>query len=645
MSRKSKDSAPNFEVLTFLLAIAGRIDAQSRLLAQKLDKNRYIYHGFAILDSLSSSYSMFKYFFEVCMPNNDPDSMHEFLTSPQGIAAISAEALFLVSFSFLASVYDKEENNSVKKFIASAWPYFRDVMKGLKNAYKGWKSLVQILGTISGADLKYMIIPVGLVLGVFAAVNRLWLRSMVEARKKQMDANKELLIEIQQLNVNAFTPLDREYYLSRIAYQENEERVHAYLAVAAGGLLDGLYLYIGVASLSVFAPPLFIAMSVLSAFYTLSCVITRLYEEYDFQLRLMITQTKCKLGLVTKEMEISYAKLLTLEGKTEKIPQDIDEIKRLKAELCGIIKSFEDLRQTLKEQSTHSYLTAGLLGMKYGLYAYGVLTSVLFMVASVFVITATAFPPALLAAFIISGLVLMAGFAAYTLRAHSQHLQKQKDAEEKEHPYTQLMEMKKNIETEAEDADILTSDSFGASVKDGLVLDPSPQFFFQEWFEIFRSLASGISKGKNFSNFAATSLQEADSEGHYHDTPIMGIFAIANAVLFSLVLGLRALARGLGRPPLGQVNTSDAKQTEVVEVSSKDDIKTESPGESRELSKKKASDSLPRNESFLSNFSFFGLKPKKTSPYDKQMLPHSKSDVSLSTLSDQSNGGTILGLE
>lgn len=52
--------------LVFILAIAGRIDAQSRILAQKLDKSRSIYYAYAVMDSLSSSYSMFKYFL-ICL--------------------------------------------------------------------------------------------------------------------------------------------------------------------------------------------------------------------------------------------------------------------------------------------------------------------------------------------------------------------------------------------------------------------------------------------------------------------------------------------------------------------------------------------------------------------------------------------------
>ncbi|KTC80989.1 hypothetical protein [Legionella cherrii] len=640
MSIKGEEgSSLNSKELVFLLAIAGRIDAQSRLLAQKLDKERYIYHAYAVLDSLSSSYSMFKYFLEVFIAKSDADLIRKILTSPEGIAAVAAEAMFLVSFSFLASVFDGEENNSVKKFIAAAWPYFRDVMKGLKNAYKGWRSTVQVLSMISGMDLKYMVIPVGLVLGVFAAANRFWIRSMVERRKKQMNENKELLLEIQQLT--SLARLERKSYLDRIEYQSVDDRVYAFLAVGAGGLLDGLYLYIGVVSLSVLSPPLFLAMAVISAFYTLACVVTRIYEEYDFQLRLEITQTRCKLALTTKELELTYAKFIELKENASRKEIDPFELKQLKRQLCQLIQQFEEERQLLQNQTNHSYLTAGLLGMKYGLFAYGVLTSILFTVSTVFFITASVFPPALLAAFIVSGLVLMVGMTAYMLHAHYQHMQKEKAELEKEHPYEQVKAMKKDLERQ-KDAELLTADHFKTSLKDGLCISSSPQSFFQERCEVGRSLASGLSKGFNFSNFIMTPFQEMDSEGHYQETPVMGLLAIANAVLFSLVLGLRALARGLGRPPLGQVKAKEAGQDEV----STDKSKTQSHRGSSDSFKRSASDSLSRkgSTSSLWNFFFHNDTAPQNPPPDRTM-PHSKSDSDLTHHVMPNSGSTIVGLD
>ncbi|KTD69374.1 transmembrane protein [Legionella steelei] len=641
MSKKGEEgSSLKSQELVSLLAIAGCIDAQSRLLAQKLDNDRYIYHAYAVVDSLSSSYSMFKYFMEVFMRNTDADYLHKIATSPEGIAAISAEAIFLVSFSFLASVFDGEENDSVKKFIAAAWPYFRDVMKGLKNAYKGWRSTVQVLGAL-GLDLKDMLIPVGLVLGVFAAANRFWIRSMQERRKKQMNANKELLVEIRQLT--SLTKLDRKAYLSRIEQQSDEDRIHAFLAVTTGGLLDGLYLYMGVMSLAILAPHLFLAMTVLSVFYTLACVVTRIYEEYDFQLRLEVTQTRCKLELTSKELELTYAKLLELQETAKKKFINPADVKQLKLRVCQLIQQFDEERQLLQEQTTHSYLTAGLLGMKYGLFGYGVLTSILFTVSSVFLVTASAFPPALLAAFIVSGLVLMIGMTAFMLHSHHQYVQKQKAENEKECPYDQIKKMKANIEAQ-NDAEYLTAESFKSSLKNGSNPSSSPQSFFQEWFEVFRCFASGLSKGNNFSNFATSALQEEDPEGHYHDVPIMGILAIANAVLFSLILGLRALARGLGRPPLGQVSPSKDKEPGPNVSVDKDKIKTESPRESSEPAKRRAPDSLPRSGSSFSLYNFFFHKDTASnSPSGK--MTHSKSDNALTHHVATTGGSTIRGLD
>lgn len=629
-----ENSSLSSEELVFLLAIAGRIDAQSRLLAQKLDKNRYIYHAYAIADSLSSSYSMFKYFMEVFVRNTDPDYLHQILTSPEGIAAISAEAIFLVSFSFLASVFDGEENNSVKKFIATAWPYFRDVMKGLKNAYKGWRSTMQVLSLIGGVDLKYLIIPVGLGLGIFAAANRFWIRSMVEHRKKQMNINTELLAEIKQLSNLDSLSRDRDHYLSLIEYQSDQDRVYAYLAVGAGGLLDGLYLYVGVVSLSILSPPLLIAMSVIGAIYTLSCVITRIYEEYDFQLRLKVTQTKCLLELTSKELELTYAKLLKLQDNVDKTGEDLEEIQKLRSEVCRLIQQLEKERQLLKSQTNYTYLTAGLLGMKYGLYAYGVLTSILFTIATVCLITAVSFPPALLAVFIVSGLVLMAGMTAYTIKAHYQNLKKQEAESKKEHPYDRLLEMKNNVEKE-KNAEILNAEHFNKSLKDGLQVSSSPPTYFQEWFEVLRSFASGLSKGNNFSYFALTFLQESDSDGHYHDIPAMGVLAIMNGVLFSITLGLRALARGLGRPPKGQC----APKGNDPVGASMEKKETEHQRESCEP-KPKAYDSLTRRHSYTSWTFFSYPKPKKSNT----TLTHSMSDSALNQYPKTTSASTIQGL-
>lgn len=639
MTQKSDDNQALKPVdLVFILAIAGRIDAQSRILAQKLDKDRHVYYAYSVLDSLSSSYSMFKYFFDVFATDNSSDAMHDMMMTPGGIIAISIESLFLVSFSFLACHFDGEKEDNYKKLIASAWPYFRDVMKGLKNAYKGWRSAVVAFGLIGNVDLKYLIAPVGIILGIFAAANRFWLRQMLEDRKRMMSANAELLVEIKKLM--SLSHQESLSYLRQIKYQSRDTRDLSFLAVTAGGLLDGLYLYVGVLGLAVLSPHMLTALAIICVIYTIGCMITRIYEEYDFQQKLVITQTKCKLALTTKEMETSYARLLKLIGKNNKNAQDLAELHDLQNEVLSLITRFEQERLLLNQQSTRTYLSAALLGVKNGLYAYGALASILFLVGSILLLTGAAFPPALLIACVTIGLVFIAGFTAHSLIMNYWHLNKK--VEPAERPYSKLLEMKDRLKENQSDS-LLSLDSFQSSLKDGLFLDSSPQFFFQEWFEVIRSLFSGFGKGQKFVDFAGNPLQDMDDQGHYHDSPVMYVLAVGSAILFGVTLGLRALARGFGRPPLGQVDLAqdNVAPPQIITIEAPADevkLKTGDDGESIQIAKPRT-DSLTRSDSYLSLFGIFETKTKK--PTHK--MHHSKSE---GALTDQfpSQNNTILGL-
>ncbi len=660
MSSKSDDNQSLKPIdLVFILAIAGRIDAQCRIIAEHLDKERSIYYGYAVLDSLSSSYSMYKYFFDVFVPNSNSDTMHDFMLTPGGIAAATLEALFLVGFSVLAVKFDGEKEDNYKKWIADAWPYFRDVIKGLKNAYKGWRSAVVALNLLGIADINFLIAPVGFILGIFAAVNRYLLRSMVEDRKTMMTANAELWSEIKKLLT--MTEEEGKYYLSQIKSQTDATRLFSFLSVALGGFIDGLYLYVGVIGLALLSPPLLTALMIMSAFYTVACVITRVYEEHDFQVRLLITQTKCKLEITAKLIEMNYARLLSMQEQENKNIDDLYAIKIQKAKIYSLLEQFDAHRKTLSEQSNRSYLSAALLGLKNGLYAYGALTSGLFLFSTVLALCGVAFPPALLLASSILGLVLISYFVIHSLVMNYCHLEK--ESTEAPRPYNQLIDLKNKMKLSLDTNDFLEKDSFQQSLNDGLAVDPSPQFFIQEWCEVLRSLFSGLGKGQKFVDFAGNYLQELDEQGHYHDTPIMHGLSLLSATLFGGVLAFRALARGLGRSPLGQTpaNEEAAKQDKAsnaavanellsgteggadpveteakphptnLEGMSKVEPQTKVNGESIQT-EKKGTDSQTASNKF-SNRSLFGFfEGKNHSNSDKKRhLTRSESDVSLTS--------------
>lgn len=604
--------------LVFILAIAGRIDAQSRILAEELNQTRHVYYAYAALDSLSSSYSMFKYFFDVYL-GGSADKMHDLMLSPAGIVGITLESVFLVGFSLLACHFDKEEKDNYKKWIADAWPYFRDVMKGLKNAYKGWRSAVVALGLLGVVNVTYLMAPVGMILGVLAAANRYLMRSITETRKGMMDHNAKLLTTLKKLN--SLTAEEAKILLKKtpIQAQTDKARYLGFLGSAIGGAIDGLYLYVGVLTLSALSSPLLIAMASICAFYTLACIVTRIYEEYEYQLKLKVSQTKCHLVIYTKQIQTTYAQLLLLEEKSDKTPDDVLQIQIIKKELAGLIEQFEIQRRLLQQQTSRSYFSAALLGMKNGLYAYGALSSVLFLISSFLVMGSVSFPPAVIAVVVCLGLLFIAGFVTYSIVKNYQH-NKNKETPENEQTYQQLLAMKEHIEEPC--VALLNTEQLDDSLKAGLNVKEAPVSFFQEWFEVFRSLFSGLSKGQKFVDFAGNPLQETGADGHYHDTPVMYVLGTLSALLFGFILALRALARGFGRPALGADNdlpaavtpppidksTIDEPATQNLEY--KELAKTQELGES--IQNYKRNDSPEKSGSLLSLFGMFKEKTSAT---------------------------------
>ncbi|CAM2846411.1 hypothetical protein [Legionella worsleiensis] len=589
--------------LVFILAIAGRIDAQSRIFAEKLHEDRTIYHAYAVLDSLSSSYSMFKYFFDVFVPDGTNDSMHELMMTPGGIIAICIESVFLVSFSFFAARFENQKDDAMKQLIAKAWPYFRDVMKALKNAYKGFRSAIVAISLIGNVDLKYLITPIGLLLGVFAAANRVWLRFMTDKRNKLMDLNAGQLLKIKKLR--SLTVEESKAYLDTPGLSLTE-RFLVLAAVGAGGFIDGLYLYVGLLGLAALSSPLLTAMAVISGIYTLSCIVTRLYEEYDYQMKLVVAQSRCELAVAAKLLETSFAELWSLTNKANKNFDDITAIRTWQLVVHADIKRFAEKRLQLSQQASRSYLSAILVGLKNGLYAYSALASLLFFVGSFLVLMGISFPPFLLVSCVVFGLVFMACFAAHSVfRAYKQS---SSAANEDEKSYKDLIEMKNHLLRGA--GDYMEPESFQHSIQDVLYLDPSPQFFFQEWFEVFRSLFSGFGKGQKFVDFAGNPLQEMDEHGHYQDTPIMYVLAVFNALFFSIILALRALAKGLGRPPKGQADKDGMSGREPLnaEVALKTEVLRESSQSNKSLT-----DSQKSIFTIPSLIGFFSKKPTPSS--------------------------------
>jgi hypothetical protein len=229
--------------------------------------------------------------------------------TPAEIAAMAASSITLITFATLGNIFKDKDENLYKRYLAIAWPYFRGVLKGIKNAYKGLNSTLKVVELLGIADARNLVVPVGLLLGVLAAFSRMGNYYFSRERKMAMDANDVFLKEFKKAYEKIFTErnIELEDIYKKISTKrgeiknrqaQNSLKKIAFINVLYGSFIDGLYLYVGVLSLCALAPPALVAMSVFCGIYFLACIATRIYEEYIYQRELAFSDAKIDLALI-----------------------------------------------------------------------------------------------------------------------------------------------------------------------------------------------------------------------------------------------------------------------------------------------------------------------------------------------------------
>ncbi|WP_287008113.1 hypothetical protein [Legionella sp.] len=554
----------SIESAEYMELLVRRKDQSPPPLAKKLHEWHLIYGIYGALDGLSLSYSMLKYLWDMLFGSPSvSDDMHDWLIEPEGILAAASGSITLIVFSMLANHFSDDDENLFKRYIAIVWPYCRDTMKGLKNAYKGARSTLQLVETLSGGQsLAHLFVPVGLVLGGLSVLNRIWYRRMLTQRKTMMKENARLLEEIQNATDFDLLPriADDPTDLNNpnpIKKQSKSVRLGALLSAAYGGVVDGLYLYIGVFGLCSLAPPVLIAMTVFSSIYMLASIATRIYEEYDYQRKLRIAEAKIELAHSGKTIELMVEKLHRLHVEIARGNNNealLSEQQELVVQFNQAIQLFEEKRKNYRSITTLSYSSAVLAGAKRGLYAYSALASVVFAVGTILVLASMPFPPFLLISCISIGMLLLIGFIAHSLINAHQHRLKQKELIEAELNTVGPIENEKLIHIkwlyeEGRNAQNLEPEKVKVAILEGMAIDPTPQYFFEEWFEVFRSFFSGFGKGAKAVGLMMNPLEVADDKGHYHESLIMMGFIAFSAFIHTITLAARAYAR-MGKDPL-----------------------------------------------------------------------------------------------
>lgn len=530
--------------------------------ASRLHEAGAVYVFYGAIDGLSLSYSMIKYLFDLLFTTGEissSDAMHDWMMSQEGMETVAATSISLVVFSMLANHFSDNDENSFKRYMAVVWPYCREAMKGLKNGYKGIRSTFQAFELLNlGQDLRHLIVPMSLLLGGLSVLNRIWFRTMIgQYRKDMMKANTTLWdgIRKKSLLTEEEIAVEREKIQSHSA----KLRAKALFSAAYGGIVDGLYLYVGVLSICSLAPVVLQAMSVFCAVYFVTCVATRIYEEYNFQRLLCVTEARVELALRGKKIELLVSQLASLsraisETNEEEAKLLVLQQKQLAENLTKAMEAFKCQRETLRSLSTLSYPAAVLAGLGNGLAAYGAIASAMFATSALLLLASTPFPPNLLVGCILLGVVCLTGFVAQSVNvAHQHYIAKQKENlfdDELPGVFRILSTLKEENKLACDAENLVTIQK---AVADGLNVERLPQSVLQAWLEVVRSFFSGIGKGTKAVGFTLYCLQEVDEHGDYHDTPLMVKLMIASAAAHSLILALRAYARGLGRPPVDAV--------------------------------------------------------------------------------------------
>ena len=442
------------------------------------------------------------------------------------------------------------------KYLAIIWPYFREALKGLKNSYKGTSSVLtalNFLGVLGVENLNLLIVPVAVALGGITVLNRMWYRRMKNQRKENQEINAKLHKDI--LAHKKMTEEDAAAFRLRMRQAQNsQERRKSFASAAIAGFTDGLYLYMGVFTLAALTGPFFLAVCAISATYVLTAVITRLYEEYDYQNKLKASQVKVELDLAMQLLKVQLQQLDALLANPDSSDSSDDEQERiLRANIAKNWDHFTKNHRELKSLSTIFNGAALLGGLKNGLVAYGVLASVLFAVGAILILASVAFPPALLMTFVFIGVACLIGFTLHSVVMSYRYRKEQRQLcqsvedllKQSNEKVEKLVKVDRKKKTEEPDLQRALVNAVLETVEDKdkrLVVKASPQYTFEawvgKWMEIFRSFFAGIKQAAKSEDFTVGSF--------CRDTLVTIIVTALGGFISAVSGALRALAKNFG---------------------------------------------------------------------------------------------------
>jgi|GEM_PF-4270609 len=416
-------------------------------------------------------------------------------------------------------------------------------------------------------------------------------------------------------------------------------RSGGYVSAVFGGSVDSLYLYLGLLGVSVLAGPAFVPMAIFCIVQSVSCIMSRVYDEYTAQRNFLINRAAVDLALYLNEkgqiIQTWFAELNQLSkdlAVKNYQPHALESMVARQKELTSLLNTeiqiFTVKRSHFLSLQPTSYFEAIFIGIKNGLSAYSAFASSVFFVATILMMASTPFPPAFLITCVSIGMGLLLGFIALSLIHAYQHHQTLQNKSKS--PDVRLS----NVMAELKDPVLVHKsrvETVESIIGDGLVVDSSPESSFQSWFEVIRMAFSGPSKGFKLTDLALNDFQQKDvASGHYHDPLFMQLISIIPAIACTIILPLTALARSFSKDKKKAKKTSPDTVSSLKEVSSPSEARmspfdgSDSDPDNKDdnqapFSNKLDDSAVPRSHSLpsLANqpHSFFGKSVQKILPF------------------------------
>ena len=322
-----------------------------------------------------------------------------------------------------------------------------------------------------------------------------------------------------------------------------------YLVLKAfNGLIDSLYLFIGIITLSTLGTQTFFYAAVISIFYCAVCIATRAYEEYEQQNRLIMSELALNLTQEAMKLKYHFFELHEISKEIADRPpssSDRDLALRQGAQIGALdqhLSLFKTIHTNLQQRAILSPLFTILRGAQNGISAYGAILSFAFSTSIICMLVGGTISPVFVIGCIASGIpcLLISVLASWYQHRPDRRTETIKDNQAVIDNLNELMEaVKTGGNRIVRDQKLLAERHIETATSPQ---EPTVRLIV-DVMEVFRSFFSSIGKGKKETDFILNGYQEPDHLGHVQDTPFMTPFICAFSVLSCLVFTLRAYAK------------------------------------------------------------------------------------------------------